>query len=79
MQTLTVKRATLYVKMGSSLSHYSLSFWLQMNEPITHVHMDTDNYITIHCNLKEQVTLIPLPTWCVLFTRLKEMMNYHSL
>ena len=25
---------------------YSLSFWLQMSEPITH--MDTDNYITIH-------------------------------
>ena len=24
----------------------SLSFWLQMSEPITH--MDTDNYITIH-------------------------------
>jgi len=25
---------------------YSLSFWLQMSEPITH--MDTDNYIAIH-------------------------------
>jgi len=25
---------------------YSLSFWLQMSEPITH--MDTDNYMTIH-------------------------------
>jgi len=25
---------------------YSLSFWLQMNEPITHI--DTDNYMTIH-------------------------------
>ena len=25
---------------------YSLSFWLQTSEPITH--MDTDNYIKIH-------------------------------
>jgi len=25
----------------------SLSFWLQMSEPITH--MDTDNCMTIHC------------------------------
>jgi len=25
---------------------YSLSFWLQMSEPITHI--DTDNYMTIH-------------------------------
>ena len=49
---------------------YSLSFWLQMSEPITHI--DTDNYMTIH--LKEQDTLIPLHIWCVFFTRLKEMM-----
>jgi len=33
----------------------TLSFWLQMSEPITH--MDTDNCITIHH--KEQVTSIP--------------------
>ena len=44
---------------------YSSSFLLQMSEPITHI--DTDN-------LKEQVTLIPLHIWCVLFTCLKEMM-----
>ena len=25
---------------------YSLSFWLQVSEPITHI--DTDNYMTIH-------------------------------
>jgi len=25
---------------------YSLSFWLQISEPITHI--DTDNYMTIH-------------------------------
>jgi len=25
---------------------YSLSFWLQMSEPITHI--DTDNYMTSH-------------------------------
>ena len=33
------------VEMGLSLCH-SLSFWLQMSGPITH--MDTDNYTTIH-------------------------------
>jgi len=27
---------------------YSLSFWLQLSEPITH--MDTDNYMTIHAS-----------------------------
>ena len=25
---------------------YSLLFWLQMSEPITHI--DTDNYMTVH-------------------------------
>ena len=33
------------VKMGSSLWH-SLTFWLQMSGPITH--MDTDSYTTVH-------------------------------
>ena len=46
---------------------YSLSFWLQMSEPITHI--DTDNYTTIH---HRGTTLIPLHIWCVLFTRLKK-------
>ena len=50
----------------------SLSFWLQMSEPITP--LDTDN-----CMTKEQVTLIQLHICCVLFTPLKEMINYHSL
>jgi len=36
----------MHCKNGIVIMRYGLSFWLQMNEPITH--MDTDNYMTIH-------------------------------
>ena len=52
------------VKMGSLLWH-SLSFWLQMSEPITHKNTD----ITWLFIIKKQVTLIPLHIWRVLFTQ----------
>jgi len=35
-----------HCKNGVVVMTYSLSFWLQMSEPI--IHMDTDNYMTIH-------------------------------
>ena len=36
---------TVHCKNGIVIMTYSLSFWLQMSEPITH--MDTDNYIML--------------------------------
>jgi len=50
----------------------SLSFWLQMSEPITH--LDTDNYMTIHHKGTSY-----LDSTAHLFTPLKEMISYHSL
>ena len=35
-----------HCKNGIVIMTYSLSFWLQMSEPIRH--MDIDNYMTIH-------------------------------
>ena len=39
-----------HCKNGMVNMTYSLSFWLQMSEPITH--MDIDNYMTIHYRSK---------------------------
>jgi len=50
---------------------YSLSFWLQMSEPITH--LDTDNYMTIH----RKGTSYFDPAGC--FVRLFKRNHYHSL
>jgi len=50
----------------------SLSFWLQMSEPITH--MDTDNCMTIHHKGTSY-----FDSTGNLFTPLKEMISYHSL
>ena len=36
----------MHCKNGIVIMRYGLSFWLQMNEPITH--MDTDNRMIIH-------------------------------
>ena len=50
----------------------SLSFWLQMSEPITHI--DTDNCMTIHHKGTSYFHFT-----AHLFTPLKEMISYHSL
>ena len=50
----------------------SLSFWLQMSEPITHI--DTDNYMTIHHKGTGYFDSTEHP-----FIPLKEMISYHSL
>ena len=50
----------------------SLSFWLQMSEPITHI--DTDNCMTIHHKGTGYFDSTAHP-----FTPLKEMISYHSL
>ena len=65
----------VHSKNGIVIMAYGLSFWLQMSEPITH--MDTDNYITIHC--KGTSYFDPVAYLMVLFTHLKGMVNYHSL
>jgi len=60
-----------HCKNGIINMTYSLSFWLQMSEKITHI--DTDNYMTIH----RKGTSYFDPTahlMCFLFTCLKEMM-----
>ena len=49
----------------------SLSFWLQMSEPITHI--DTDNCMTIHRKGTSY-----FDSTAHLFTPLKEI-SYHSL
>ena len=50
----------------------SLSFWLQMSEPITHI--DTDNYMTIHHKGTSY-----FDSTAHLFSPLTEMISYHSL
>ena len=40
------KLLELHCKYGIVNMTYSLSFWLQVSEPITHI--DTDNCMTIH-------------------------------
>jgi len=53
----------------------SLSLWLQMSEPITHI--DTDNYMTIH-HIGTSCFDSTAHLMCFV-TPLKEMINYHSL
>jgi len=48
----------------------SLSFWLQMSEPITHI--DMDNCMPIHHKETRY-----LDSTAHLFTPLKEMISYH--
>ena len=50
----------------------SLSFWLQMSEPITHI--DTDNCMKINLTGTSY-----FDSTAHLFAPLKEMISYHSL